>query len=48
MPGTPGRPPRPETTESRRRAVEMRARGYSTAEIGERLGINLKGFPACA
>ncbi len=39
----PGRPPKPETTEARRRAVELRARGLSTSEIGERLGITRQG-----
>ena len=43
MPGTPGRPPKPETTAARRQAVELRARGLSTAEIGERLGITRQG-----
>ena len=35
----PGRPPDPDTTEARRRAIDLRARGLSTSEIGERLGL---------
>ena len=43
MPRTPGRPPNPETTETRGRAIDLRARGLSTSEIGERLGITRQG-----
>jgi transcriptional regulator with XRE-family HTH domain len=39
MPRRQGRPLDPETADTRRRAIEMRARGYSTAEIGQRLKI---------
>jgi transcriptional regulator with XRE-family HTH domain len=43
MPGTRGRPPKPETTAARRKAIELRARGFTTGEIGERLGITRQG-----
>jgi orotate phosphoribosyltransferase-like protein len=37
------RPANPRTTEARRRAIELRTRGLSTAEIGERLGVTRQG-----
>ena len=43
MPGTRGRPPKPETTEARRKAIELRTRGLTTIEIGELLGITRQG-----
>ena len=39
MPRRRGRPADSETADTRRRAIELRARGYSTAEIGQRLKI---------
>jgi DNA-binding XRE family transcriptional regulator len=43
MPGTRGRPPKPETTGARRKAIELRTRGLTTIEIGELLGITPQG-----
>jgi transcriptional regulator with XRE-family HTH domain len=37
------RPKDPNTTEARHRAIELRARGDSTAEIGQRLGMTRQG-----